>query len=556
MTAPHLSAEELDALPCTYLGPTWTGLDGEPSTTGPWKLPEKTLGWQIVRWCTEFLLDLDDDSKPWKFTLEQLRFILWWYAVDERGRFVYRAGVLQRLKGWGKDPLGAVLCLIEFVGPSQFAGWDRNGQPIGRAHRRSWVQVAAVSIEQTVNTMSLMPSLMSQKLMEFYGIKPGSELIRAHRGRCRLESVTSNYRALEGKRSTFVLLNETHHWVVGNGGPKMYEVINGNLVKMACRYLAITNAYLPGEDSVAERMREAYERIAEGRAVDVGFLYDSIEAHSKTPLTEEALAVVLPKIRGDAFWLDLEAIMAAIQDTTISAARSRRMWLNQIIADQDALVTPDLLRTIERPDATLVPGDEIVLGFDGARVDDSTALVAIRVKDHVSFLIGLWERPKVWDEKVRGRWEVPVDEVDSEVSRAFRLYKVKAFFADVHLWESYIATWTEKYGQRLTIKATQNQPIGWDMRQSLQILTRAHERFLSSIKEQKVLYDGNRDLRRHALNARARENDYGVYFGKESQDSTKKIDAYAAWLLAHEALSRFMTNPRPEKKRTGVAHFL
>jgi hypothetical protein len=34
------------------------------------------------------------------------------------GRFVYRKGVLQRMKGWGKDPLLAVICLVELVGPS------------------------------------------------------------------------------------------------------------------------------------------------------------------------------------------------------------------------------------------------------------------------------------------------------------------------------------------------------------------------------------------------------------------------------------------------------
>jgi hypothetical protein len=29
-------------------------------------------------------------------------------------------GVLQRPKGWGKDPLLAVICMVEFVGPSRF----------------------------------------------------------------------------------------------------------------------------------------------------------------------------------------------------------------------------------------------------------------------------------------------------------------------------------------------------------------------------------------------------------------------------------------------------
>jgi hypothetical protein len=41
------------------------------------------------------------DQDAFSLTLEQLRFLLWWYAIDESGRFVYQSGVLQRLKGWG-----------------------------------------------------------------------------------------------------------------------------------------------------------------------------------------------------------------------------------------------------------------------------------------------------------------------------------------------------------------------------------------------------------------------------------------------------------------------
>lgn len=87
-----LTEEELEIIRPICIGPTWqTGVDGE------WLLPERTLGWQIAAWTAEYLLG--DDGKPWRFTMEQLRFILWWYAVDEHGKFVYRTGVLQRLKG-------------------------------------------------------------------------------------------------------------------------------------------------------------------------------------------------------------------------------------------------------------------------------------------------------------------------------------------------------------------------------------------------------------------------------------------------------------------------
>lgn len=86
--------QEIEALEPTYLGPTW-----QRTTDGAWFLPQRTLGWQIAGWCAEYLLG--DDGKPWRFTREQLRFLLHWYAVDDAGRFLHRKGVLQRLKGWG-----------------------------------------------------------------------------------------------------------------------------------------------------------------------------------------------------------------------------------------------------------------------------------------------------------------------------------------------------------------------------------------------------------------------------------------------------------------------
>ncbi|MFY1620048.1 terminase [Micromonospora sp. WMMD736] len=551
MAAPatKLTLEQIEALEPYYIGPTW-----QRGPLGTYAEPELTIGWQVIFWCEEYLSGMDGGS--WKFTPEQARFILWWYAVDENGEFTYRTGCLQRLKGWGKDPLAAVMCMVEFVGPSRFSHFDANGNPVGKPNRRAWVQVAAVSRDQTRNTMTVFPSIISQKCIDTYGIKVGAEIIRAHRGRCRIEAVTSSYRALEGGRSSFVILNETHHWVRGNNGDKMYETVDGNATKMNCRYLAITNAYLPGEDSVAEKMRFAYELIQEGRADDIGFLYDSIEAHEKTPLTPEALRIVIPKIRGDATWLRVEAIIKSVQNTAITAARSRRMWLNMIVADEEALFGPDQIKAITRDNATLAPGDEIVLGFDGGRYEDSTALVAIRIKDRTTFLLGLWEQPHTWNEEERGRWQVDTQAVDSAVRSTVRQFKVKAFFADVNLWESFITDWTNDFGSGLAVKARQDAAIAFDMRNRQQETTRAHERLMSSIVEGKVFFDGDLSLRRHTMNARRFVNNHGNYFRKESQDSNRRIDAYAAWMLAHEALHRCLTNPKQERIGSGDGWFL
>jgi hypothetical protein len=516
---------DLSELRPEYLGPSW-----QTDEDGNWVLPRWTLGWQIAGWCSEWLNAVDGDGS-WNFTDEQLRLLLWWYAIDETGKFIYRSSVIQRLKGWGKDPFGAVLALVEMLGPSRFKGWA-GGEPVGAPHPNAWVQVAAVSKDQTRNTMTLFPALMSDRFIEHYGIKPGAELIRARGGRVRLEAVTASYRALEGGRATFVLLNETHHWVQGVNGPQMFEVIDNNTTKTASRYMAITNAHLPGEASVAELMREAYNAMREGRAVDTGVMYDSIEADARTPLTEAALRLVLPQIRGDAVWLDISAIIASVMNLTVSVARSRRMWLNMVTADDDAVYGPADIAAIVR-ETTLSPGDEIVLGFDGGTTDDGTCLVALRVSDATAFVLGYWQKP---DGPAGKGWEIDRAAVDSEVHDAFKLFNVKGFYADVALWESHLQAWAVAYGKRLTIAAPGRNPIAWDMRGSLKRSTLAHERLIDAVRRQRVFIDGDLIMRRHMLNAKRRVNRHGVSFGKETRESPRKVDAYAALLLAHEAL--------------------
>ena len=537
-----LTSEELEIIEPTKIGPTW-----QKDAFGRWLLPEFTLGWQIAGWCSEYLQG--KDGKPWKFTKEQLRFILWWYAVDRNGRFLYRKGVLQRMKGWGKDPVVAVMCLVEFVGPSRFSHFGVDGNPVGTPHPQAWVQCAAVSRDQTRNTFTLFPGLMTDHFIATYNISPGIELIRAHGGRQRLEAVTSSFRALEGGRSTFVVLNETHHWIRGNNGDKMYETIDGNQTKgIANRYLAITNAYVPGEDSVGETMRMAYEKILEGRAADIGFLYDSLEADSRVPLSGLLLPLAIARVRGDSIWLDVATIMQSIADTSIPQSRSRRMWLNQIVAEEEALHGPETWDPLRKDDEHFTPGDEIALGFDGGKTDDATALVAIRVRDGFVDPIGIWEKP---DGPQGDGWEIDKEKVDWAVRDTFRVYTVVGFYADVALWESHISDWAEDFGEELIAKAPGRNAVAWDMRSSLQRSTRAHERLMQAIFDRKLSHNGDRTLRRHVLNARRRNNNYGVSFGKESKGSPKKVDAYAALMLAHEAMTDYRTGVKKVKKPHG-----
>src|SRR5690242_10320196 len=102
-------------------------------TSLPDSLPEFSLGLGVLNWCSANIRQPDgpDAGGEWWFTPEQARFVVWWYAVDHRGRFTFRRGVLRRMKGWGKSPVMAALALAELCGPVRFDQWV-DGQPVGR----------------------------------------------------------------------------------------------------------------------------------------------------------------------------------------------------------------------------------------------------------------------------------------------------------------------------------------------------------------------------------------------------------------------------------------
>ncbi len=548
------------------IGPSW-----QRNPDGGWLLPERTLGWDVLAWTAQWLQHPDgpDAGQPWRFTDEQARLVLWWYALDpDTGSFLYRDGILQRLKGWGKDPFAAALSAAEFVGPCRLAGWTSEGQPVPASHPASWVQIAAVSKDQTRNTMTLFPGLFTNRAIQRYGIDLGKEIIYGNQGRGRLEAVTSSPRSLEGARATFVVRNETHHWLSNNNGHEMAEVIDRNAMKSrdgAARSMAITNAYEPGEDSQAERDREAWQAIDDGRSRATGLLYDSLEASPEVRLGDEpALRRAIIAVRGDSTWLQPDNLVAYCYDPRNPPSRSRRFVLNQIVAAEDAWVLPSDIERAVPPDRLLVgPREPIVAFFDGSKSDDATGLLGCRLSDGHCFVIGVWQRPP----GPRGEgWLVPRDEVDAMVETMFRDYLVTAFFADPsdarddvgeRFWESLIDDWHRRHGQKLTVWAVQSgarrHAVAWDMRDPAhdRDFTLAAMRAVSEFEAGQVSHDGHQALRTHLRNARRRPNRHGVSLAKEHRESSRKIDL-AVCLVGARMLRRMVLNKEAGvRQRTG-----
>lgn len=549
------------------LGPSW-----QRNEAGGWLLPKLTLGWHVLAWTKLYLQHSRD--RPWTYTPEQARLTLWWYAVDENLEWLFDQGVLQRLKGWGKDPVGATWSAVELVGPSrpsgEFAGEGNPlgippGQPLGQPHPDAWVQIAAVSQTQTKNTMRLFPGLFTKRAKEEFQLDVGKELIYAHKGAQMIEAVTSSPATLEGARATFVLKNEPHHWTSSNAGHDMADVIDRNATKSsdgAARYLSITNAYEPGENSVAEQEREAYELMEAGKSAASRIMYDSLEAPPDAPLSEEAAPAVVEAIRGDSTWLDIDRIVRSILDPKNPPSRSRRFWYNQIVAAEDAWLAPYQWDACKRPDLEIGEGEEIVVFFDGSKSDDATGLVGCRVADGHVFQIGVWQRPAGLDAKAV--WNVPRHAVDTAVDDTFGKYKVLAFFADPgsgnddegeRYWDRYIDGWAERYGKRLLLRATKAgthvHAVMWDMRSPArqELFTAACERVHADVVERQLTHDGAKMLRQHVVNARRRTNPWGITIGKEHRESARKIDLAVCAVGARMVRRMLLNSHEWQKKR-------
>jgi hypothetical protein len=501
------------------VGPTWAR-----NADGSWHLPEHTLGWDVINWSARTLLQPDGPNAgdPWNWTNEQARFLLWWYAVDLHGRFLYRRGVKRRMKGHGKDPFAGALSCVEFLGPCRFAGWGPDGQPLAQRHPAPWVQIAAVSKDQTRNTMTLFPGLLGGKeRARKLGVDLGKEIIYGP-GSARIEAVTSSPRALEGGRPTIVIANETHHWLHNNDGREMARAIARNLAKIrdgAARSLAITNAHEPGEDSVAEADWDAAQLIASGKSKATGFLYDSLEAPADTDLADrDSLRAGLLAARGDSDWLDVDRLIEEILDPTTSPSMSRRFYLNQIVAPEDAYLSPAEWETC-RVDDQLEDRDQVTMFFDGSTTDDHTALVACRMSDGLLQPLGHWTPDP----------EIDRTEVDGTVAATFDRYDVVAFYADLYGWESYIDRWRDDYGDQLLVAATaatgkRAHKIGWDMRGRTAEFSAAVARFEADVRTGALRHTGHPALAQHIANAKRAGNRWGYSIRKEHRESTRKID--------------------------------
>ena len=449
------------------------------------------------------------------------------------------------------SPFAAALCLFELLGPCRFDGFDIH-EPFGvRAKPMSMplVQVVAVSESQTANTMRMVRAFCQKKgpLARKYDLEPGKTFIETPSGG-KLQQMTSSATSMEGGEVSFVVGDELEHWLPAQGGPAMLETIQQNAAKMGGRFMGTCNAWIPGEQSSGESIFEAWcdqeDGLTRGKTK---ILYDARIAPPNTVLTDEpeegqvGLTEALEYVYEDCPWVNLDSIKEQIWSPEYPESRSIRFFLNRPNAAEASWITLEEWTQLRKPDRKVEPGEKIVMFFDGSKSNDHTALVGCCMEDGHIFKIGHW-RP----EKPLG--VVNVAAVDAGVRRAFDMYDVVAFWADVREWESFTRTaWPEDFGDRLIVPAVRGgmsaSPIAWDMRSHAYQFAEAAETAYTEILQQTFTHDGDSALGEHVSNCRVNEFKGRWSVKKESPKSSKKIDL-AVCMIGARMLYRHVKNSK------------
>jgi phage terminase large subunit-like protein len=481
----------------------------------------RTAGFDVLAWAHRFLPSPSDPLEPLVLSDEQAAFVVDFYSQDTAGAYVYRRGALQAAKGWGKSPLGAVLALAEFAGPT--------------APATPWVQVAACSEEQAVsNVYQLLWQLLSEndaKAARELGVDLGrGRLYLKGKPGAKLEAVSSSWGAREGQRVTFAVLDETHNWLKQNGGQRLARVLRRNAAKTNSRTLELANAPELAEDSVAE---ETERHFAEGRP---GVLF-AARRPSRDPdpaMSDAELRELLAEVYAGAAWVDLDRLVREVRDPAAPWSEVARFFFNAPGSMTQAAVEPALWASRAR-ERVLEPGERIGLGFDGSKSRDATALVGC-TQDGWCFPVEILERPA----GASAEWRVDRPRISRALAFMMQTYDVRAVFADPWTWQDEISEWGEQWGERIVEIHTN----------SVRHMPAYVDRFRTALAEGAATHDGDDDLTRHVLAARlrkaGRDEDGRGRWMLEKAGPGRLIDGCVAAVLAYSAAATISSAPDPE----------
>lgn len=508
----------------------------------PWRGPNEpgefpTLGYLVGDWIEANCIVPDGPKmgEPFLLTGEMWDHLLWACRLDpdapaDAGSdgLVYAGTQLVRPQKWGKDPFMAARSCAHALGPVCFAGWDADGEPVGRPHPSPWVANAATAEDQTDNTFRpIVTMLRDGPLADTPGLDVGETRVKLP-GIGWIEPVTASARARLGGRFTFVTITESH-LLVGTGptgGVTLARVLKRNVAGMGGQWTEGTNPWDPTENSAAQL---TFEAAAPDVYVDFRHSRRVVPLDDTAAVMREVIYLYKDSARSAGGWVSERRIVAEIQNPATGESEARRFFLQEVTAGARTAVDPARWDALARDDDPLTRGDAVALGFDGSRSRAATSLRICRLRDGRLF------HGRLWVPADHGG-TVPRVEVDQAVTDVFDAYRVLFLFADPYLWQDYLDVWSARWPGRVV-----EYPTNVEVR-----MDRALERTLTAIRAGELTHDGHPLSTAHARNAAlakgkrkaGREGDGGTaehYLKVVPKREGLLIDDFVAGVLAYAA---------------------
>jgi hypothetical protein len=408
-------------------------------------------------------------------------------ASFEPERPMLRTAFVHQLRGLvvgpqkiGKDPLAAALICLEGTGPALFAGWAGRdegyicadfgcrcgweypydeGEPKGMPWPTPLIQITGVSEGSTDNTYdALRPMIELGRLADLVP-KTGEDFIRLPRGG-KIETVTSSAPARLGQRTTYVVQGETGLYTDRNGMSKVARTQYRNLAGMGGRALETTNAWDPALHSVAQvDFEQAAKMRKAGEHSNVWTYFVQPPANlsfsDKRERRKILRTVYEPDLlRENGGHVELESIESEAADMITKApAEAARFFGNKLEEGAGRAFELGRWNGLSAKKPHKVPkGALVVLGFDGSRSRDHTALVATEVASGYQWPLGIW-RPGDY----KGH-QIPGELVDAAVDQAFERFDVWRMYADPPFWVEWVAVWAGRYGKDRVVEWLTGRP--------------------------------------------------------------------------------------------------
>lgn len=360
-----------------------------------------TLGWSAISWIEHYLVHGPGDVQGQSIELDDefARFILNAYRLNpDTGARRVRRSFLSRAKGRSKSGLAAFVACFEALGPARFDHWAEageisdwgyqyeEGEPVGAP--LLYVEVLCVATEegQAGNTYDgihymLKSGTCSDALAEDYqGLDVGLSRVVLPESRGTIEPMSSGDSSKDGGKSTFIVADETHLWILPRLN-SMHATMARNLLKrkVASGWMLETSTmYGAGEESVAEGTHAYAKSAKPGSRAAESLLFDHAQASLDHDLEirEDRLAALHESYGPAAEWMDLEALADAWDDPQVTEAEYRRYWLNQPVpmkpVDDGAL---PYTQWANLTDLAAERGTTVSFGVDVA--EDRTAWIAV-----------------------------------------------------------------------------------------------------------------------------------------------------------------------------------